>query len=525
MSKKNITKQKHNIPWFYLFLAGFILIGAILAHSWYRFQINPDATSYVSIAEKYARFDFRHAINGYWGPLLSWLLVPFIWLHINPLFGGKFITILAAAAIIFLTKHLGEEELSFDKTLSLYLVAGLSPTLIYWAVTSSITPDLLFVAVLLLEFVFLLRVINKESLVNIISVGILGALLYYTKSIGFYLFLGQIFVIYGYLTYLNHSYANNLKTVAKILGIFAFCVVPMILALSFKYHSPTISTTGTYNHDTRSPNNHGTVVHPMNENGPLPPPNDSAISAWEDPGVIPTKHWGVTDSLANLKFFIVMTFNNLSAARDAIISLGPFVAIGFLVLVLRACEDIRSKRIGFMSLCGATVLLLLAGYSLVIVEPRYIWTIVPLAALATLSFYDQRLRSESSALPFIFICILLSFWINTEGIYRARHIDMNYYVSSQELGSLLPTGANIVSDDFYSSIFGCYYLKLHCYGLIFPSGQSKDDTRLFDEIHRQGIGFYVDFGTLNKSSATSNFIHENSSVYASTNGITVYKFN
>ncbi len=39
-----------------------------------RFYIEHDGVNYLDVAQAYARHDWRHAINGYWSPLYSWLL-------------------------------------------------------------------------------------------------------------------------------------------------------------------------------------------------------------------------------------------------------------------------------------------------------------------------------------------------------------------------------------------------------------------------------------------------------------------
>jgi hypothetical protein len=40
--------------------------------------LTADAMLYVSLAEKYLSGDIQNAVNGYWGPLLAWLFVPFL---------------------------------------------------------------------------------------------------------------------------------------------------------------------------------------------------------------------------------------------------------------------------------------------------------------------------------------------------------------------------------------------------------------------------------------------------------------
>src|SRR4051812_42197638 len=36
---------------------------------------NPDSFEYITIAQKYSSFNLHDAVNGYWSPLISWLLM------------------------------------------------------------------------------------------------------------------------------------------------------------------------------------------------------------------------------------------------------------------------------------------------------------------------------------------------------------------------------------------------------------------------------------------------------------------
>ena len=70
--------QPRALPW--LVLIGLVYAAALIAMLPYcRYQINPDGMSYMRIAQYWAVGDVRHAVNGYWSPLLSWCLVPFVW--------------------------------------------------------------------------------------------------------------------------------------------------------------------------------------------------------------------------------------------------------------------------------------------------------------------------------------------------------------------------------------------------------------------------------------------------------------
>ena len=62
---------------FYLFLLIYLILGVQLLNH-YQYSIGVDGISYVNISKLYLFGDFNNAINGYWSPLFSWMLVPFL---------------------------------------------------------------------------------------------------------------------------------------------------------------------------------------------------------------------------------------------------------------------------------------------------------------------------------------------------------------------------------------------------------------------------------------------------------------
>src|SRR5437588_11516935 len=66
----------------------------ILLFPLYQYQVDPDGISYINIAHLYALRDFHDAVNGYWGPLISWLLVPLLLAKLLPLYAYKILTLI-----------------------------------------------------------------------------------------------------------------------------------------------------------------------------------------------------------------------------------------------------------------------------------------------------------------------------------------------------------------------------------------------------------------------------------------------
>jgi hypothetical protein len=62
-------------PWW--IMASYLIVCAV-ALPWHLHRVGPDASAYLTIARKYNAGDFHNAVNGYWSPLLSWLIAPFL---------------------------------------------------------------------------------------------------------------------------------------------------------------------------------------------------------------------------------------------------------------------------------------------------------------------------------------------------------------------------------------------------------------------------------------------------------------
>jgi hypothetical protein len=116
----------------------------------YRYNVNPDGVSYITIAQKYAVGNFRDAINGCWGPMISWLMVPLLWLGVEPLLSIKILNlIIGFITILIMWRLTGVPKLSLSVRRTILL-----PTVLYvlYFANYTITPDLLLSCALLLYF-------------------------------------------------------------------------------------------------------------------------------------------------------------------------------------------------------------------------------------------------------------------------------------------------------------------------------------------------------------------------------------
>lgn len=108
-------------------------------------QLNPDAVAYVRIAGYYAAGQWDLAVTGYWGPLLSWLMVPLLKAGVPPLVAAR--VVMAVSGVVFLSG-----AVTVFRAFRLPRVALLTGAWIamgwsvFWSVRH-ITPDLLLAGV------------------------------------------------------------------------------------------------------------------------------------------------------------------------------------------------------------------------------------------------------------------------------------------------------------------------------------------------------------------------------------------
>jgi len=138
----------------------------IFLGQFYRYQLNGDGISYISIARKYLDGNLADAVNAYWSPLFSWLLVPFLFLGILPQVAAKAITLAAGFATIIGIKTFSN-RFEITENMKSVLLLSVIPLVLYCAL-SMITPDLVFLCLLIFYFAALIaeKVNQSDSAID-----------------------------------------------------------------------------------------------------------------------------------------------------------------------------------------------------------------------------------------------------------------------------------------------------------------------------------------------------------------------
>jgi hypothetical protein len=509
ISTSNLSKtilKKHRA---FIIICGLLVaVGVLLSLTWYRYQLNPDATSYFSIAASYAHLQFGQAINGYWGPMFSWLLVPAVWLHLNLIIAAKLLN-LAVAVIILVTVYRFLLAREVSRTVADLVSFWLGIVLVSMAATQPITPDML-VGLLVLWFAIRLNgFMAAPTPTRAAVIGLIGALMYLAKGFGFYLFLAVVGLVALWQWYRTKHLGVIIRRYLPLAVVFVVLVLPFMVAISVKYHHLTISTAGSFDKNLFGPVSKG-VDYPMMLTGPLAPPNHLATSVWEDPTylipLIPGTGWSPLGSVSNLSYFVhQIVEHNLSTTLTIIAGYGSLVAVGVMVLILDCLR--RKPERPELRVFGLIAAVTAGGYCLIYVEPRYLLGPAVLATMAAGLWFSKlqqkRIFSYWQILAGGLILGLVSLHGTAQVVIQGKNLDKSYYQTAQSLQGVVPPHAKIISDDFNSFAL-CYYLQAQCYGVLTPP--ASNIQRYDQNLKRLGVGYYVDYHTRDSDTALQSFV-------------------
>ena len=285
-------------------------------------QMNPDAVAYLRVAHYYLEGCFQLAVNGYWGPLFSWLIAPLLTLVEKPAVAARIV--MGLSALIYLAGGTCLlRALGFDR-----MTVGVGAVLlalfsINWSV-AVISPDLLMSGLLLLALHYTLAPgAGRRPLVA----GLLYGLAYLAKSVALPMALVLLTAIALIRVYAGGATRHAvLRSVTwSTIGL-VLIALPWIAVLSWHYGEPTFSTSGPISHAFVGPHNpdlnHPTfVVHHVPEAG--------RVTSWEDPTALRDhalyQSWSPFASIADFRHQIRLTVDN---AYDVLRRLVEFDGIG-----------------------------------------------------------------------------------------------------------------------------------------------------------------------------------------------------
>jgi hypothetical protein len=468
---------------------------AIILFSHYKYVINSDGIAYISIAKHYLNGHISYAINGYWSPLYSWLLIPFIYSWPGNI-GNVMVTKVLAIVLGLLTLLAVNsilDKLSFDIRQKTIILLALIPFMLF-STFYFVSPDLLVACILLYYFNYLIDNNYRKSTSLGVITGILGVMAFLAKSYCFYFFLVH-FVLVNLFFMKNFPKDRSVIKKNLLLGLSIFLLISGVWAgiISEKYGEVTVGTSGSYNYAIMGPEYNDHVMRYQI----LSPPNEFAVSSWEDPSYFKVKKWSPLESKQNFTHLIMIIFDNIW--RIILIS-GFSVFIPFLVITLSLYlffkSDRKSIRNNLILILG-TMIIYAGGYILIIILIRYLFFVFLLSFLMgfyslNMLFKENIIKPKFVKLISILLVLLLFFYpILLMSYYSDGHSDGFFKIKkSLDLKSQGIRG-NIASNGEWERMDNyCYYLDSKYYGVT----KNQSGVELKDTLMRYDIDYYFVWG-------------------------------
>jgi hypothetical protein len=356
----------------------FFLVLFILGWPQYQYLFDVDGIGYASVADHYAAGDLVHAINAFWSPLHSWLIVPFVKAGVPAYRAFKASNAVISLAILALGGSLAKPCLkdprlgaAFQFTLAIFLLH---------AAYNELAADLLC-ALFLLAY---LRVLSSERFFGNIAMnvlaGCLGALAYLSKAYAFGFFLLHFTLAHVLLN------QGRKRWVLFLYGIGAFLMLclPWLLMIHHKYGFWSISTSGRVNMSI--------YLHPeVDQPETLLAPTHAGSPGWLEERWYAQRHFFTPfSSMGMFLHEIRVILYNIQQWLSCLFSISFLAPAILFACLLRSLRQRERKDLFFL----LAFLVLPAGYLLIHIEPRFLWALVPLFMVYGAGQLDRYLTPQ-----------------------------------------------------------------------------------------------------------------------------------
>ncbi len=476
-------------------------------------RLTADSMLYFSLAQKYISGDFSNAVNGYWGPLLAWLLIPFLY------FGTSHVLAINALNLIigiltFIGVWILADRFEIAGKIRVVLLISLLPIVLKFSLVQPM--DFLLVCILIFYLGIVFNGDYPEKISSGLFSGILGSLAYFTKAYAFPFFIVHFFIM-NILHYLRKVTKEDRKKVLRnsIAGFVLFFLISgaWIMIISDKYGHFTFSTMRDTNFNAPGPDEMGGGLEfgvPVFSEGFFAPPNETAFVVWEDPSYLRGKPWSALKSWYYFKHFIRLVLKNVSEGLrifEGFSTLSTAIIISYILLLVAQPLNTWLHK-GSLLFPLFTVILFSGGYILFHVEERYLWLSNVLLLIMggyVLNILLQKKFFNHTIKKVILITFFIISFIFTPSKYVIQAgrggMDSDMYYVSTDLtkhnikGNIASNREYVpVHDAWHKTFRLAYWLDSRYYGQP-PIGIS--DIDLQNEFNKYDIAYYFFWGEPN----------------------------
>lgn len=484
------------------------LVSAVFFLKYYQYDpISRDLISIMSIAKIYATGDLGNALNGYWGPMFSWLLVPIIYLNPTPqftLFSTKILAIIVGFFTLIGISLLSRRFSLSTSIRSSILFASVFIVLYY---VFAFNPVDLLLACFLIYYLYIIYNSNYSlKWYHGILCGILGSLAYLTKSFALPFFL-ITFTLFSLLHYLKDVKLRKGILKNLVLGLAVFFLISGFWSgvISEKYGYLNFGTSGEYNFEEIGPAQQGKgspIWH-----GFIEPSNEKATSAWEDPTYLKVESWNPLGSWGSFKYELNVILANIT---KTVTFLNEFSYLGLLIIIFAIIfvvwkiinTNLKYQRLIFPLI---TIALFVGLYVMIFVEFRYFFLVYFLLALMggyllQILFKKPYCTAEIKTILLIVFVASLVFTPVT-GLIQHEGGGKSIYELSNAINDEYHLEGNIASNDGYiASMYMAYLWDSHYYGTGLKNWHPISDEELKKDFEIYSIDYYLYWANSNSNS-------------------------
>lgn len=515
---QTIPKENSLFNAFLIVLLIVFIVSDIFVQWYYRYEgLNANTIGYFTVAQEYARGGFSNAVNGFYPPIISWLLVPFIKAGLTPLVSMRILNLITG---LFVLIGINKLSYTFDISENIRNIILTISVLIILYYTTFLFPDLLIVCFL----VFYLNIVfNREysnSNRNGLLSGALGAFSYFSKNYAFPFFIVH-FLLINIFHYIGSSTRIARKNVIQnaVTGMLLFFLLSgmWVFTISNKYNYFTFGTAGDYMSKLLGPQIGADYEFedfqeddPVYYAGLIEPPYKTALSSWDDPSYVSIKIFGDKEKLSSHPEYLLkrMVKNTRIVIQKIFVKYFSFLSIPIIIACILFCVQPLNKLIqqGEIIYPLATMFVYSAGLTPFVVNIdnlRYFWPSQILLLLMGAQVLTVLMRNaffNNTRKGVLIVFFVLSFIVSPlENImHKQERGEKNHALFEQLTGYNIQ--GNIASNDNWGyTLELAYRLNLHksdnkirYYGM--PKKNQSDEALLLNELKAYNIDYYFLWG-------------------------------
>ena len=358
--------------------AAYVAFGLFVART-LAVVVDPDAVAYAQIARHYLNGHLDLALNTWWGPALSWLLVPGLVFGLEPQFAARVVNVLAG-----LTMALGVSVLTWrlagPNAARWGFVLALAATL--HMLNDSVTPDLVLASVVTWYIVVCHAYLVAPNSRSAIAAGLVGGIGALIKAYALPFAIVNTLLVALAALGRGASLARTARHAVLSAAAVVLVAAPWLVTISLVNGAPTLGSAGAYAASFARLERHPVErdQKPMFE---LTSVQEGRITNWEAPrSPVPRELPPIGSSpIVDRAFDLLANIDRALAGFRGVDGVGLLLSLALLaaVSVVARPERFGGKTRATLAWLAAATVVYVGGYVLLLVEARFLWPAIALA--------------------------------------------------------------------------------------------------------------------------------------------------